>query len=145
MHIGISATAAVPLEGPEWAQWDAVFPKQPDLGREGHFPREEEALLVKQRNWGGAVGCCTLLPYVTFCYSFLSWHRRLTRCWTCWCRAISDPWLPESPLSRSLPSLYTVFFVLPPPNCQLLLIANHVSYYRHCQDWPTPLELQVRE
>lgn len=58
--------------------------------------------------------------------------------WTCRCRAMSDPCLPESPLillSRSLPSLYTVFFVLPPPNCLLLLMANHVSYYRHGQDW----------
>lgn len=39
------------------------------------------------------------------------------------------------PLSGSLSSLYTVFFVLLTPNCQLLLMVNHVSYYRHGQDW----------
>lgn len=69
MQGSISATAAAHSEEPEWAQWDAggpvhapLHPKSPHLGSEGCFPREEEASLVRQRNWDGAVGCSRAPP-----------------------------------------------------------------------------------
>ena len=58
--------AAARSEEPEWAQWDAGGPctpsNSPNLGSEGRFPREEEALLVRQRNWDRAVGCSRTPP-----------------------------------------------------------------------------------
>lgn len=37
-------------------------PNSPNLGSEGHFPREEEASLDRQRNWDGPVRCSRTPP-----------------------------------------------------------------------------------
>lgn len=71
-----------------------------------------------------------------------------------WCRRhqIANKHLqasPLMPLSRSLPSLYTLFFALPPLSSLLLPTANDVSYcsapWGLIRAAPTLLELKVRE